>query len=227
MLLGISGGFGRPVAVRRSAVPECDDSGILVRMTCLSFTYLNTCVWLFLAIIGCSTQSNTLGAGQCRVDSDCTQYENCLSPNQLYHCGPISVGMACTDNLQCNGLVCSVNPAASDAGHVCAQAVTCTTDSECEGGQVCRKDPKIEWLEPDTLVCSEPCKTNRDCVETDICDDTGHCQARTCGECPSYFSCTSGSCVIPNCASDAQCPAGHCVMGRCAGTLGTCQMLCF
>jgi hypothetical protein len=188
---------------------------------------VDDCAAIFLVTVACSTQSKTLGPGECRVPSDCAQNEDCFLPNNFHHCGPVVIRLACTDNSSCSGSVCRANPEASDAGRACAQAVTCTTDSECEGGQVCRTDPTIIVKESEAPVCTEACKTNRDCAVTDACDDTGHCRARTCSECPSYFSCASESCAIRNCATDAECSGGYCVNGSCAGALGTCQMLCF
>ena len=114
---------------------------------------------------------------------------------------------------------------------LCEPEPICTTDSECDGGSVCREDPSVNpeclMREGDSgLVCTTPCTSDSQCAPTDTCEDGGHCLPRTCGQCPSYFSCASGACVIPNCSTDADCPGGYCVNGSCAGMLGVCTGNC-
>ena len=205
-------------------------------------TCRNALVLSLLLSQGCSarTQSNDTslhwndaGNVECRVDSDCSQLGSyygwgdwtCYGPGQQ-HCGKPTLGHACRDNSWCSGSVCTQGSSGPDAGHVCTTPVNCTYDNECEGGFVCRKDPRIAWTNNDKF-CSEPCKTEGDCLVTDTCDKTGHCRERSCAECPSYFSCIAGSCVIPTCVSDGDCPGGYCVAGMCAGTFGACSILCF
>jgi len=103
--------------------------------------------------------------------------------------------------------------------------VSCTADSQCYSGKLCREDPTVptQLLGPSGLVCALPCQTDLDCTATHKCDGSGHCQARTCAECPSYFSCTGGTCVIPSCSTDSDCPGGFCVNGNCSASLGVCQ----
>lgn len=122
----------------------------------------------------------------------------------------------------------------SDApGRVCTDA-SCSNDSQCSPGQVCRKDPSIRIgeLDPNGIVCTTPCTSDHECAPTDTCDDSGHCRARNCSECPSYYSCASGTCTIPSCSNDSDCPGGYCVSkssgsGICAGSLGSCRTWCF
>jgi hypothetical protein len=117
----------------------------------------------------------------------------------------------------------------------CAQAYDeCTTDSECDGASVCRENPSIppnclmmNGRGDSGLVCTAPCTTDSQCAPMDKCEDAGHCLLRTCAECPSYFLCASGACVIPYCSTDTDCPGGYCVNGRCAGLLGRCVHNCF
>jgi hypothetical protein len=146
------------------------------------------------------------GAGQtCRMMSDCpapgdAQKEFvgwiCIDPYTPQHCGLIRPG----------------------------DPVVCTDDSQCDGEKVCRA--AAEWPGYLGPICVPPCTSDLDCPPTDKCDSGGRCQARTCAECPSYFSCASGTCVVPSCLKDTDCPGGYCVTTRCAGSLGTCILRC-
>lgn len=175
---------------------------------------------------------------RCRSSSDCTSQPNslstvCVGPDEFYACGPIEpLGSDCYEDLECSrGSVCretsAMDAGPSSSGKVCTNA-SCTDDSQCSAGQVCRKDRNIRIgdLDPDGIVCAPPCATDRVCAATDKCESSGHCQARTCAECPSYFSCASGTCVIPSCSTDTDCPGGYCVNKSCAGSLGDCRLFC-
>ena len=182
------------------------------------------------------------GATACRSKSDCPQLGpsnavwGCYMSYDVYRCGPVlsgNVGMACTDDAQCGGGNICRKTTISDGGLgssalVCVRAVACTADSQCGAGQVCRSNPTVPigWISPSGLVCSAPCSTDLDCAPTDKCESGGHCQARTCAECPSYLSCTSGTCVVPGCSTDTDCSGGYCVTGLCAGSLGICRKGC-
>ena len=135
---------------------------------------------------------------------------------------PLRRAYVCRETLVPDGGVVS-------GGKVCTDA-WCTDDSQCSSGQVCRKD--FTTRVPDDLICAPPCVTDLGCAPTDKCDNSGHCRARTCAECPSYYSCASGTCVIPSCSTDNDCPGGYCVAmisgtGTCSGSLGSCRMMCF
>jgi hypothetical protein len=118
-----------------------------------------------------------------------------------------------------------------DLGCICSPVATCAKDSDCDGGTVCREDPSVapaclRGAVDSGLVCTLACKNDGECALLDRCEDDGHCVARTCAQCPSYFSCASGSCVIPTCSHDSDCPGGYCVIGTCSGVLGTCKHNC-
>jgi hypothetical protein len=151
--------------------------------------------------IGGTTSSGGAGSArtECRSQSDCPSpnSQTCIGPYDAYRCGPLFPGQGRVD---------------------------CTDDSQCGTGQICRE--AAGWLGLDGLVCAAPCTTDLDCPPTEKCASEGRCQARTCAECPPYFSCTSGACAIPTCSTDANCQAGYCVKGSCAGSLGVCQPDC-
>jgi hypothetical protein len=179
---------------------------------------------------------------ECRSYSDCPLpgpsniHWVCIGPYVSAGCGgydPSTQGTACTTDSQCRGLVCREDPTSRDGGGgptglVCTAPVLCTDDSQCGDKQVCREDPnKAGWSPLITdLLCSAPCATDLDCSPTHKCDGGGHCRARTCAECPMYFSCATGTCIIPSCSKDIDCPGGYCVNGSCAGSLGACQQHC-
>lgn len=186
----------------------------------------------------------------CRANSDCpvVSPDNyslvCIGPYEASACvHPIndsSIGQPCNDDSQCPyspySEICrtatpgheSLGADASDGGFVCSGYFSCTEDSQCGPGHVCRH-PSVPygWVGPTTgLACANPCAADIDCPPTTTCDLSGHCRDRTCDECPSYFLCNAGACVIPSCSTDADCPGGFCVVGSCAGSLGRCVLFC-
>jgi hypothetical protein len=118
--------------------------------------------------------------------------------------------------------VCS--DAADGKTAICTQATSCTKDSECSADLVCSKDPRGPFNDPPGSFCLAPCATDDECAPTDKCDDGGHCRARTCAECPTYFSCNAEVCETSKCTADRDCQGGYCVNNRCAGALGTCEL---
>jgi Cys-rich repeat protein len=147
----------------------------------------------------------------CRLRSDCQALANTSNGSLSWECfGPY-------DTSACRRYLPGEAP------------VACTEDSQCSAGKVCRADPTVAAprLGPSGLVCAAPCAGDLDCPPTDTCDSDGRCRARTCAECPSYFSCASGTCVIPSCLKDIDCPGGYCVHESCAGSLGVCKPMCF
>jgi Cys-rich repeat protein len=145
----------------------------------------------------------------CRLMSDCSSLANMTNGRTLGCIGPYDLAI-------CQHYLPGEAP------------VDCTEDSQCGAGKVCRADPTVPALRlgPSGLVCAAPCASDLDCPPTDTCDSGGHCRARTCAECPPYFSCASGTCVQPSCLKDVDCPGGYCVYERCAGSLGVCKPIC-
>jgi hypothetical protein len=160
----------------------------------------------------------------------------CNNPYVAWACGPfdpMSVGIPCSADSQCAwGLVCGQDasaPAGGNTHFACRAPVVCTNDSQCGPTQVCREVPNGPTWSPWSMErwCSTLCASDLDCLPMHKCDGTGHCQPRTCTQCPSYFSCTGGTCSVPTCTKDTDCPGGYCVGGYCAGSLGTCIPFCF
>jgi hypothetical protein len=183
------------------------------------------------------------GAPRCRSNSDCPKPGpsnvpwGCSFAYTIYRsrCGPSPVATRepCLDDPDCGGgAVCQGNATTPDGGAssgVCVQGTSCTQDAECAGGRVCRSsDSFVPAGEQGTndFICRAPCSIDPDCSPTERCDTGGHCQPRTCSDCPSFFSCTNGVCSVPNCATDKDCPGGFCVNGHCAESLGICELLC-
>jgi hypothetical protein len=110
-------------------------------------------------------------------------------------------------------------------GCVAMTTTGCTSDSQCDAGDVCRSDP---WAgsNPSPTVCVPPCTGADECSPLDQCTGDGHCLPYTCESCPSYYSCLNGACTIPNCTTDSDCPGGYCVDGACAPSLGVCGSEC-
>jgi hypothetical protein len=176
------------------------------------------------ALVGKNVDSGTLdasSAGSLMGDAAaaCHSTSDCPGPdcfNEGYSCqGPYPTTWSC----------------------VCQERVPCMMDSDCDGGSVCRQDPTVfnscvqGSLQDggnfyDGLVCASPCTSDSQCAPTHKCEDAGHCVPRTCAECPSYYSCSSGTCVIPDCTTDTDCPGGYCVNGRCGAVLGFCHRNC-
>jgi hypothetical protein len=107
----------------------------------------------------------------------------------------------------------------------CAPPTLCAGDAQCDGGTVCRQ-VRAAPCGAMSAICYAACQSDVDCPPTQTCVAGGHCQPRTCAECPAYFSCTSGTCTIPTCTGDSDCPEGYCVNGSCGGALGTCTGGC-
>jgi hypothetical protein len=190
--------------------------------------------WLPLCVLvascGCGGEAN-LGTG--KVDAS---PEASSDDGPTGDAGPIE----CRSNSDCS------NPSCYLKGYYCQgpyYAVTCacpgivamsacTMDSQCDGGSVCREDRSVhdclisEGLDGGATICAAPCTSDSECAPTDRCEDHGHCVPRTCAECPSYFSCAIGACVIPSCSRDSDCPGGYCVNGSCGSALGVCKHNC-
>jgi hypothetical protein len=111
-------------------------------------------------------------------------------------------------------------------GCVCQDAPTCTDDTQCTVGTVCSHLLAGVCQGYETLHCVPPCRHDSDCTPTDACSSDGHCEPRTCANCPSFFTCSNDVCIQPTCTTDAECPGGFCVDGSCAVSLGMCTEEC-
>lgn len=111
-------------------------------------------------------------------------------------------------------------------GCVCQTAPSCTEDSQCDAGTVCGHILEGVCQGYESLHCFAPCTSDSECTPTDACSSDGHCEPRTCANCPSYFTCSNDICLEPSCTTDSQCPGGFCVNGSCAVSLGMCTPEC-
>ena len=135
--------------------------------------------------------------GACRLASDC--------PDMTSFCGgPVTAASLCL----------AEEPCGIFDGGICPQGEVCSTGS---GAQT----------EDGGLACRPPCGSNDDCNYWEACDtSTGLCGPLSCDKCPSYLSCTTGSCAPKACNTDSQCPGGFCVDNTCFATLGSCEGEC-
>ncbi len=147
------------------------------------------------------------------------------------------LGLACL-HLACGDDTCHSNadcPASSDNElnacfvpglTVCPTLLgaSCTDDSGCTSGQVCNTNADGQGYVSTT--CTAPCTGDSACGPTFTCGSGGHCQPRTCAQCPSYYSCSTGVCLIPACSHDSDCTGGYCVNGVCGPALGMCEGIC-
>ncbi|MDB4989974.1 MAG: hypothetical protein JWN04_5152 [Myxococcaceae bacterium] len=175
-----------------------------------------------------SKKSADGGSLSCRTRSECSgQHDVCFDVYGT--CGPNLDGLRCATDSDCSRGTSCREPGDAGTARVCGAAATCSDDAQCDGGRICSRDGRPPFYDPasaEDTFCLSPCASDSHCAPTDKCDTEGHCRARTCAECPSYFSCTTDACEISACAADADCPGGHCVNQRCQATLGTCGPLC-
>jgi hypothetical protein len=110
---------------------------------------------------------------------------------------------------------------------VCETSPACTTDADCMGGTVCDPARSLFRCGAVALGCQAACTTDTECAAWQSCTSKGHCEARTCDECPTYLSCPAGGSGGPKeCSSSDECPGGNCVNGECQATLGKCGIAC-
>ena len=172
---------------------------------------------LFIAAIGaaslamaCHGNDSANAAPDAALGADgasCHSDNDCDVPNHFYCLGPYNY---------------------YTGGCLCENAPTCTQDAQCDAGAVCRNvtSGAGNCHGYESLLCAAPCTSDGDCAPTDSCTADGHCAPRTCAECPSYFSCSTGACTDPTCSSDTDCLGGYCVLGSCAVSLGACTVPC-
>ncbi len=123
----------------------------------------------------------------------------------------------CSSSMSCSG----------PGGPFCfvTSGPACTEDADCDTGKVCHENLGSPGFVM-ARYCGTSCSEDSECGLTNTCDSGGHCQPRTCAQCPSYFSCATGTCLIPSCSDDDACPGGYCVNGACSGSLGVCEPSC-
>jgi hypothetical protein len=170
---------------------------------------------LFLA--GCSDAAPF--GGECKRDSDCEEYEKCdlldhrcvcasdqaCAPGEFCNLsGSCQQKTSCVSNLDCpdDGTFCDVT-----SGE-CIEAVKCTTDIQCDIGQICENN-----------LCRSGCRETSDCdlMAREVCVG-GECIP---GRCEYNSYCEFGKVCNPQTQGCEQPAEPYCTHG-CDYTCSTC-----
>ena len=192
------------------------------------------------AVSYCTGSQACDGSGKCcsvacNYDSDCGSNKVCVNG------GTCSAKCERKCNPPCNtGEKCCTNlstPACVAAGTTCCNSITCHSDSNCSGSEVC--------LDPgtcDSVCCDVACSSDSDCSTGEICKNPGECASKceatvctpnsscgTCGICKADGS----ACDDPHdtnvaCTLDSECPKGQeCKNpGDCKAKCENCTIAC-
>jgi hypothetical protein len=194
-----------------------------------------TCPVFECPVLQC--QCDGLDEAACIATSGCTpnycaacgtsQFSGCTGPNEgAPSCPATPCATVCHGNGDCADGLC-VAPGVSRCGGICPAG--CTSDAECNAGQVC--DYSCAACASAGKGCVAAC-TPTSCPAGERCGADGHCAAIACAtssDCPAYFDCVlpagtgSAHCEQRACESDGDCGGGYCVDGGCYGALGTCE----
>jgi hypothetical protein len=148
---------------------------------------------------------------ECRPNPDCNpgadpECQFCLAPDEA-NCGiPCRVRDECSSDSECNG------------DDICAQA-TPRFVSCCDQDDAGRLE--------ESKICRPSCKESG-CPAFKSCGNDGVCETRSCSsesDCESAMAtCSGGTCGRAGCQSDSDCPTdGYCVKGECYQQLGQCR----
>ena len=161
--------------------------------------------WAFVALLA-------VAAGA--AISGCSHEDYYCDNTGCFYCD----GVGCRSATPPSRATCQGNWSCT-TGQVCTSAgcaTTCSTDSDCAQGWVCRGGGGDAGT--NTGLCVAP-------TETTPTPNPGSCHTNT--DCPNGLVCLSGTCHMstdPACTMDSQCPTGDvCVSGRCTASTNTCQ----
>lgn len=151
---------------------------------------------------GATTDTSVpIGPNQCSTEVACTNQGTCAPPGTPTGCGMCrKPPNPCKDDSEC--------PAQGAKPGICEHR---KQDCTCSGEKLCHAG----------------CADDSDCKTGEACDGAGRCKPASCGAstpCPTFFTCTGGSCTRTPCKASSTCNGGVCVLGACYAEPGKCLL---